>query len=154
MSPEETRPILRGILRESGERAGTARRLAEALCAAGGYRWLGLYDVDPEKISAVAWSGGGEPAFPRFPRTQGLCGSAAAGGETVVVDDVRRDPRYLTTFGSTLSEIIVPVRDPATGRVAGLIDVESDRAGAFTQEDRTFLEACAGDLADFWRTGG
>ena len=72
----------------------------------------------------------------------------------MLVHDVRRDPRYLTTLGSTRSEIVVPVRDPDTGRVAGLIDVESDRAGAFTPDDQAFLERCAGDLADFWRTGG
>ncbi|MFN2385101.1 MAG: GAF domain-containing protein [Thermoanaerobaculia bacterium] len=153
MSSEETRVILRHIIRGGGERSGTAQRLAEALRAAGGYRWLGLYDVGPEEIAAVAWSGGGEPAFPRFPRTQGLCGSAASSGATVLVPDVRRDPRYLTTFGNTLSEMIVPVRDPVTGRVAGLIDVESDRAGAFTEDDRAFFEECAADLADFWRTG-
>jgi GAF domain-containing protein len=154
MSSEEILPMLRRIIREGGERAGRARRLADALRAAGGYRWVGLYGVGTEEIAAIAWSGPEAPAVPRFPRTDGLCGSAAASGETVLVPDVRRDPRYLTTLGSTRSEIVVPVRDPATGRVAGLIDVESDRTGAFTPDDQSFLERCAAELTEFWRTGG
>jgi GAF domain-containing protein len=153
MNYEEIRPVLRRILGEGGERTETARRLADSLRAASGHRWIGLYDVEAEEIAAVAWSGIGAPAFPRFARTQGLCGSAAATGDTVLVEDVRRDHRYLTTFGNTLSEMIVPVRDSA-GRVAGLIDVESDRAGAFAEEDRAFFERCAEDLGGFWRTGG
>jgi putative methionine-R-sulfoxide reductase with GAF domain len=42
----------------------------------------------------------------------------------VVVGDVRTDARYLAAFGSTLSEIIVPVMDPERGEVIGTIDVE------------------------------
>ena len=50
------------------------------------------------------------------------------------------DPRYLTTFGSTRSEIVVPV---VTDGVRGLIDVESERPHAFGDADRAFLERCA-----------
>jgi len=44
---------------------------------------------------------------------------------------VRNDPRYLTAFGNTLSEIIIPVLDEKNGAVVGTIDVESERANAF-----------------------
>jgi L-methionine (R)-S-oxide reductase len=66
-----------------------------------------------------------------------------ASGETVVVDDVREDPRYLTAFGSTRSEIIVPILDRTRQKVLGTIDVESERVGAFSEEDRAALERCA-----------
>ncbi len=45
-----------------------------------------------------------------FPVTQGLSGAAVASGETVVVGDVSKDPRYLTAFGSTRSEGCWPSR--------------------------------------------
>ena len=41
------------------------------------------------------------------------------------------DPRYLTAFGSTQSEIIVPVVDSAKRKVVGTIDVESEEKDTF-----------------------
>jgi GAF domain-containing protein len=110
---------------------------------------VGLYDVLPEEIAVIAWSGPGAPAFPRFPRTEGLSGAAVRAGEPVVVQDVSADPRYLTTLGNTRAEAIFPVKSP-TGAVVGTVDVESERANAFTDDDRALLEACAAALARLW----
>ena len=138
------------VLAEGGsEREAVAVDVAEAIRLARGYRWVGVYEVGEGEIEALGWSGAGAPAFPRFPVDEGLCGAAAASGETIVVGDVRRDPRYLTTFGSTRSEIVVPVRGPG-GRVRGLIDVESEDVDAFDGGDRSLLERCAAALETLW----
>jgi putative methionine-R-sulfoxide reductase with GAF domain len=62
--------------------------------------------------------------------------------QAVMVADVHKDPRYLPTFGSTNSEIVVPVMTES-GKVVGLIDVESEKLDAFTENDRDFLEHAA-----------
>ena len=67
----------------------------------------------------------------------------------MIVGDVRNDPRYLTAFGDTLSEIIVPVVSP-DGRVIGTIDVESDRANAFSARDQQMIEQCAEAALPLW----
>lgn len=64
----------------------------------------------------------------------------------MVVGDVVKDPRYLTTLASTQSEIVVPIVHPATRTALGVIDVESERLNAFSDEDRQFLEECAAVL--------
>jgi putative methionine-R-sulfoxide reductase with GAF domain len=56
----------------------------------------------------------------------------------------------LTAFGSTLSEIIVPVIHPQRGAVIGTIDVESERTNAFSDEDRQMLEKCAVAALPLW----
>ena len=132
---------------EGGSRKARLERIAEVIRAAGKYRWVGIYEVMGGDIAAIAWSGPGPPAHPRFPVTQGLCGDAVSRGQTVLVPDVTRDARYLTTFGSTRSEIVVPILDPRTGRALGTVDVESEKTDAFGEEDRTFLERCATELA-------
>ena len=133
----------------AGHRAGRAARVAAAIRGFGGYRWVGIYDVGADAIAVVGWDGLGPPAHPRFPRTHGLCGAAAAAGVAVVVGDVGADPRYLTTHTSTRSEIVVPVH---TGRaVVGLIDVESERPDAFDEGDQRMLERCASLIAPLWR---
>jgi L-methionine (R)-S-oxide reductase len=102
----------------------------------GNYRWTGLYDVGDLMVSLIAYSGPGAPAYPTFPVTQGLTGAAIREKATVLVGDVQSAPRYLTAFGSTLSEIIVPIVHPQSGKVIGTIDVESERANAFSPSDQ------------------
>jgi L-methionine (R)-S-oxide reductase len=136
---------IRRSLGSATPRSGKAERIADAIRRWGRYRWVGIYELDGDEIAVVGWSGPGEPAHPRFPATHGLCGAALASGAPVVVDDVTVDSRYLTTFGSTRSEIVVPIFE--TGEVVGLIDVESDAVAAFMDVDRSFLERCASALA-------
>ena len=137
----------------SDDRAVKAKRLAELVQKLGEYRWVGIYDVGPETVSIVGWSGPSAPAYPSFPATKGLTGSAIESKKAVVVGDVRNDPRYLTAFGSTLSEMIVPVLHPGDGRVVGTVDVESERANAFSARDREMIEQCAQAALPLWLLG-
>ena len=69
--------------------------------------------------------------------------------KTVMIDDVRNDARYLPTFGSTLSEIIVPVFSPGGG-VIGAVDVESELVNAFTDRDGKMIEQCIAAALPLW----
>jgi L-methionine (R)-S-oxide reductase len=133
-----------------GDRAIRATRLAEMIRKLGEYRWVGVYDVDEQNVSIIGWSGPGAPAHPTFPITDGLTGAAIREKKAVVVGDVRNDPRYLTVFGNTLSEMIVPVLSPGGGRVIGTVDVESERANAFTASDQQMIEHCAEAALPLW----
>lgn len=141
---------IRGLLSAADGRTEKAQHIAETIRRNGNYRWVGIYEVEAEEIAAMGWTGTEAPKYPRFSKSQGLCGAAASSGATVVVGDVTQDPRYLTTFSSTRSEMIVPVMHPATRRPMGLIDVESERVNAFTEEDRDLLENCAEALTALW----
>jgi len=125
-----------------------ARGVAQAIKVTRAYRWVGLYDVTPEEVVAIAWTGPDPPAYPRFPVTKGLTGAAVATRESVVVQDVTTDDRYLTAFSSTRAEAIFPVA--VGGRIVGTIDVESDRINAFGPEDVEFLKSCALVLTPLW----
>ena len=52
----------------------------------------------------------------RIPLNQGICGAAASSGKTIVVDDVKKDPRYLACSLETKSEIVVPIFVKGQGR--------------------------------------
>jgi L-methionine (R)-S-oxide reductase len=134
-------------LEDDRDRQRKVAGIAGAIRSAGGYRWVGLYEVTEDEIINLAFDGPGAPTHPRFPVTQGLSSLAVASGKTVVVGDVSKDPRYLTAFGSTRSEIIIPVLDPTARNVVGTIDVESERIDAFSEEDRAALERCAAVVA-------
>jgi GAF domain-containing protein len=127
-----------------------ARRIADLIRETRQYRWVGSYDVGRERVSILAFSGREAPAYPQFPIAKGLTGSAIRAKKTVVAGDVRTDPRYLTAFSTTRSEIIIPVLDENTGSVIGTIDVESEQANAFSDEDQRWLEECAKTARPLW----
>jgi GAF domain-containing protein len=109
------------------------------------YSWVGIYLVEGDDLVLGPWQGPEATEHVRIPVGQGVCGAAAASGQTEIVDDVNADPRYLSCFPSTRSEIVVPIaRD---GSVVGEIDIDSDRPAAFGDEDRAFLEQVAELLA-------
>jgi L-methionine (R)-S-oxide reductase len=111
------------------------------------YSWVGIYLVEGDDLVLGPWQGPEATEHVRIPVGQGVCGAAAASGQTEIVDDVNADPRYLACFPSTRSEIVVPIaRD---GQVVGEIDIDSDRPAAFGQEDRAFLERVAKLIASY-----
>jgi L-methionine (R)-S-oxide reductase len=120
------------------------------------YSWVGIYLVEGEELALGPWKGPEATEHVRIPVGQGICGAAAASGQTEVVDDVDADPRYLACFPSTRSEIVVPIA--YEGRVVGEIDIDSDRPAAFDEEDRAFLERVAVLISPHclvgWDTGG
>ena len=151
MNTDHIRQQITEIIHSPIDRITKAQRIAETIRAADNYRWVGIYDVNDEEIAVIAWSRIGATAYPRFPVTQGLSGQAVASRSTVVSNDVTKDPRYLTAFGSTQSEIIVPVIELRSNRVLGTLDVESEQKVAFTAEDQAELEACARALLGLWQ---
>ena len=84
--------------------------MAEMIRAACDYRFVGIYKIIRGEFVIVAKTGKCPPAYPRFPITQGLAGAALESKKAIMVADVHKDPRYLPTFGSTQSEIVVPAQ--------------------------------------------
>jgi len=108
------------------------------------YNWVGFYLLEPGAQPPMLVLGAFEGAMTphtRIPLNQGICGAAASSGQTVVVDDVTKDPRYLACSLETKSEIVVPVF--AHGKVVGELDIDSHFAAAFTPEHQELVQHCA-----------
>jgi GAF domain-containing protein len=108
------------------------------------YNWVGFYMLEPGAKPPMLVLGAFEGAMTphiRIPLNQGICGAAASSGQTVVVDDVSKDPRYLACSLETKSEIVVPVF--VHGRVVGELDIDSHFAAAFTSEHQELVQHCA-----------
>ena len=65
---------------------------------------------------------------------EGMVGAAAHSREPVLVEDVRNDPRYLVALDAVQSELAVPMM--VRGKLVGVIDVQSTRLRAFSDQDR------------------
>jgi L-methionine (R)-S-oxide reductase len=141
---------IRTIAMGGDGRTEKAKRLAEMVLKLGGYRWVGVYDVGPESVTIIAWSGAGAPENPSFSVDKGLTGAAIQEKRAIISGDVRSDARYLSAFESTLSEIVVPVLSPGGGGVIGTVDVESDELNAFSARDQQMIEQCAQAALPLW----
>jgi L-methionine (R)-S-oxide reductase len=110
------------------------------------HNWVGIYLVEGPDLVLAAWRGPAATEHVRIPIGQGICGYAAAHAESIIVDDVSKDDRYLQCFINTKSEIVVPIMHD--GEVLGEIDVDGDRVGAFGEADRVLLEAVANQIGE------
>ena len=107
------------------------------------YNWVGFYLVDPSDPNYLVvgpFAGSFIPNV-RIPLGKGLCGTAAATGKVVVVDDVTKDLRYLPGSSMVKSEVVVPIF--AKKKVVAELDAESYFANTFSEAERKFVEACA-----------
>ncbi|UCD63711.1 MAG: GAF domain-containing protein [Candidatus Zixiibacteriota bacterium] len=106
-----------------------------------GFNWTGFYLMRGDKLEVGPYVG------PETPHTvieldRGICGAAATSKQSIVVDDVKADPRFLACSTSTRSEIVVPLMDG--DRCLGEIDIDSNQPSFFTDADREMLEEVAG----------
>ncbi len=108
------------------------------------YTWVGIYMLEGDELVLGPFRGTPSP-HSRIPLNKGICGAAASTKETIVIDDVDDDPRYLACSLDTRSEIVVPILAGET--VLGEIDIDSDKKAAFGTNDRDLLEGVAALLA-------
>ena len=144
---------LRKRVSATGSRVQTLQGIAALIRNSSNYRWIGLYEINrqTDEVINLVWDGPGAPEYPRFPIGKGLTGTAIEERRVVNVGDVTSDPRYLTAFGSTRSEIIVPILSADRAEVVGTIDVESERAHAFDEETEQLLVNCAEVISPLWK---
>jgi len=122
-----------------------AQRLHEKMTR---YNWVGFYLADPADpgILLVGPFVGSFTPNARIPLNTGLCGAAASSGQVVIVDDVSKDPRYLSGSHMVKSEIVVPIF--VQNKLAAELDIESYFVSTFTRPEADFVEACARIVGD------
>ena len=113
--------------------------IATLLHHAFGNLWTGFYRVvEPDRLLRVGPYQGTLGCL-EIQFGKGVCGTAAARRETVLVEDVDSFPGHITCDARSQSEIVVPVFGPGRELIA-VLDIDSDRKSAFMREDQEALE--------------
>ena len=99
--------------------------------------WAGFYFLDGSG-DLVLGPFAGRPACTRLAKGRGVCGAAAIGRETVVVDDVTTFSDHIACDTASRSEIVVPIF--SRGDVYGVFDVDSPSLTRFAARDRSGIE--------------
>jgi GAF domain-containing protein len=99
--------------------------------------WAGFYLRRGDELVLGPFQG--RPACTRIPWGQGVCGTAAARGEAVIVPDVHAFPGHIACDAASNAEIVLPVFSGE--RLIAVLDLDSPRFDRFTDADRAGLEA-------------
>jgi GAF domain-containing protein len=100
--------------------------------------WAGFYLVEPRTGDLLLGPFQGKPACIRIPIGTGVCGTAAARRETVVVPDVHDFPDHIACDSASNSEVVVPILDGE--RLIGVLDLDSPLHARFDADDALGLE--------------
>jgi GAF domain-containing protein len=102
------------------------------------YTWVGFYMLaeEPDVLRIGPYCG-----FPTctasIPVQRGMCGRSFSENRVLNIPDITKAEGYIACHGSTISELVIPVRE--NGRPIGVFDLDSDIRGAFTTEDEELL---------------
>lgn len=101
--------------------------------------WAGFYLMRGDTLVLGPFAG--KPACVRIPLGRGVCGTAAARRETIVVRDVHAFPGHIACDSASNAEIVVPLIHH--GVVIGVLDIDSPTLDRFQPDDRAGCEAVA-----------
>ncbi|MDC7809047.1 GAF domain-containing protein [Sphingomonas koreensis] len=105
--------------------------------------WAGFYRNVGDELVLGPFQG--KAACIRIPFGKGVCGAAAASGETQLIEDVHAFPGHIACDAASNAELVVPISHQ--GRLIGVLDLDSPSRGRFDAEDAAGCEALAALLA-------
>jgi L-methionine (R)-S-oxide reductase len=109
------------------------------------FDWCGIYRLQGGELHLTSFRGAPTP-HPIISPDSGICGAAVKENQTLNIQDVKADSRYLSCDIRTRSELVVPIRD-AGGRAIAEIDIDSHTPNAFSSLEVAKIEALAKELS-------
>ena len=130
-------PQLAALVEGENDKVANLANIAAALRETFHWWWVGFYLVKENQLVLGPFQG--PVACTRIGFGKGVCGSAWKESKSIYVPDVDKFPGHIACSSSSVSEIVVPILD-ATGKVLGVLDVDSERYDVLDQTDVLYLE--------------
>lgn len=130
-------PQIEALVSEETDSVANMANVAAALREAFGFFWVGFYRVVGKQLVLGPFQG--PLACTRIGYGKGVCGTAWKEAESQLVPDVNRFPGHIACSSASKSEVVIPIFDPA-GRMAAVLDIDSDKTDDFSETDLRYLE--------------
>lgn len=135
-------PQIKGLLEGETDTIANLANVAAALKEQFKWFWVGFYLVKNEELVLGPFQG--PVACTRIRKGRGVCGTAWAKAETIIVPDVEKFPGHIACSSLSRSEIVIPLF--SNDEVTGVLDVDSELLDQFDETDKRYLEEIVGLL--------
>ena len=133
---------LRSLIEGESDMIARMANVAGALKEVFGWWWVGFYRVIGDELVLGPYQG--PIACTRIAYNRGVCGTAWARKQTVVVPDVEQFAGHIACSSLSRSEIVVPLMKD--DEVVGVLDIDSEQLNMFDEIDQKWLEIIANEL--------
>ena len=134
---ESLMPQIEALLQGEPDLVANLANTVAALKEQFGWLWVGFYLVKNGELVLAPFQG--PVACTRISKGRGVCGTAWANAETLIVPDVEKFPGHIACSSLSKSEIVVPVI--RNNEVLAVLDVDSVHLDDFDATDKKYLEA-------------
>jgi len=128
-------PQIQALIGSETDSTANLANIAAALKEAFGFFWVGFYLVKKDELVLGPFQC--PVACTRILKGRGVCGTAWATAQTIIVDDVDAFPGHISCSSLSKSEIVVPLFK--NGEVIGVLDVDSKQLKDFDETDKIYL---------------
>ena len=101
--------------------------------------WVGFYFLEGETLVLGPFQG--RPACVQIDLGKGVCGTAAAGSETLRIANVHEFDGHIVCDADSESELVVPLFHDR--QLIGVLDLDSPRLDRFSEKDQVGIERLA-----------
>jgi GAF domain-containing protein len=137
---------INGLLEEENDLIAGLANVSAVLKNAFNWWWVGFYLVKNQELVLGPFQG--PVACTRIANGKGVCGTAWAQNQSIVVADVHAFPGHIACSAESNSEIVVPVRK--NNIVVAVLDADSEHFSCFDETDRLFLEKICATLENLF----
>lgn len=129
-------PQIEALITDESDLTANLANISAVLRESFGFFWVGFYLVKGDQLVLGPFQG--PIACTRINLGKGVCGTAWKENKTQLVPDVNAFPGHIACSSASKSEIVVPFSK--NGKVAGVLDVDSDQLADFDEIDQEYLE--------------
>lgn len=132
-------PQLASLVEDESDTIANMANISACLWETFRFWWVGFYRVVQDELVLGPFQG--PLACTRIRKGRGVCGTAWAKRETVIVPDVELFPGHIACSSASRSEIVVPVFNG--DEVVAVLDIDSEHLATFDETDKLWLERIA-----------
>ncbi|WP_149912463.1 GAF domain-containing protein [Sphingobacterium cavernae] len=129
-------PQIKGLLTGERDLIANLANISAALKEQFNFFWVGFYLIKDNELVLGPFQG--PVACTRIAYNRGVCGTAWAKEETLIVPDVEEFPGHIACSSLSKSEIVLPFY--VDNKLVGVLDVDSEHINHFTAVDEKYLK--------------
>lgn len=137
--------LAKALLTAESDLIANMGNIAAVLKESFDFHWVGFYRI--QGVDLILGPFQGPLACTRIAVGSGVCGTALAQNQTIIVADVNSFKGHIACSPFSKSEIVVPVRQ--SGQIVAVLDIDSSEYNTFDETDRIYLEKLAALFDEF-----